>query len=190
MPIISRTSDGPADTGFNPADLGVTPAPAQTYVYYGVGELPSFDWVGADEVRGVAFVDRSGKRGVVFIGDVHVGETWYDNGNFPPDSPHGKHDPCSQSHGTHAAEGHIAHVWLYDPQDFVAVRQGTETPSSLRAYAETNLTDGAFAATPCDAVGGAAYDTATGRLYVSQLGADSDPNGYVPDPLIHVYQLP
>ncbi|HUE69823.1 MAG TPA: fibronectin type III domain-containing protein, partial [Pirellulaceae bacterium] len=74
-------------------------------------------------------------------------------------------------------------VWAYSAHDLAAVKAGTKQPWEVQPYDiwELNL--------PYDGggiyIGGAAYDAASGRLYVSQQHADAW--GL---PLVHAFQLP
>jgi hypothetical protein len=180
--IIGRTSSGPALFGFDPKDLGPSPAPVRPYVYYPLphplGKIdarnPYFN--GNTEIRGVFFVP--GTPTVVFFGAHGTGDVGYGQ-------PEPFNDPHRGSKGWHSVNGEYAYqVWAYDVRDFVAVKDGAKKPWEVKP---TEVRTFEF---PVDNaakhLGGVAFDPAAGRLYVSQLWA----GGGDALPLIHVFQVP
>ena len=87
------------------------------------------------------------------------------------------HDPADNSKGTHAYP-YESHVWAYDANDLVAVKNGQKQSWEVRPYATWKL-DSSFVD-----VQGVGYDPATQRIYVS--AACEDTNCL---PLIKVYQI-
>jgi len=179
--IIGRTSSGPALFGFDPADLGATPASVKPFVYYPLkNPLGAIDarnpyFNGNTEIKAVIFVP--GTRTVLFFGDHGTGDVGYGQ-------PEQFNDPHRGSKGWHSVNGHYAYqVWAYDIDDFVAVKYGVKKPWEIKP-SQVKTFD--FPVDhPAKHLGGAAVDPATGRLYVSQLwtgGGDSLP-------LIHVFQM-
>ncbi|HYL81934.1 MAG TPA: hypothetical protein VEU07_14040, partial [Candidatus Acidoferrum sp.] len=89
IPIISRTSYGPAVFAFDPANLGVTnPAPAKPLVYYPQSN-PLADYAatsvlfnGATAITGVVF--PGGTRSVLFFGRQGQGPFCYGPGTADP----------------------------------------------------------------------------------------------------------
>jgi hypothetical protein len=181
LSIIGRTSSGPALFGFDPARLGAIPAPATPYVNYplsnplGVIDQANPYFNGNTEIKGVVFAP--GTRSVLFFGSHGIGAVGYGE-------PHEFNDPHRGGKGWHSVNGNYAYqVWAYDVNDLIAVRNGQKQPWEIRPYEVWNfdlpLPDGA------KHIGGAAFDAATGRLYVSQQHTGPDET-----PVIHVFQLP
>jgi hypothetical protein len=178
--IIGRTSSGPALFGFDPTELGSTPAPVKPYVFYPLkNPLAKIDarnpyFNGNTEIKGVVFVP--GTRSVLFFGSHGTGDVGYGQ-------PEQFNDPNRGSKGWHSVNGEYAYqVWAYDVDDFVAVKYGVKKPWEIKP-SQVKTFD--FPVNhPAKRLGGVAIDPATGRLYVSQLwtgGGDSLP-------LIHVFQ--
>ena len=163
LAIIGRTSFGPAVTVFDPAQVGSQdPVPAEALLYY-PQEHPLAAWDatgpffnGSTEIVGAAF--PPGSRSVLFFGRHGVGEFCYGTGEECD-------DPIDDSKGTHAYP-YIHQVWAYDTLDLLAVRNGELEPWDLRPYAIWQLgeMDNAGGAT----IAGAAYDPASGRLYLTE----------------------
>jgi hypothetical protein len=180
--IIARTSSGPALFGFDPKDLGPSPAPVRPYVYYPLahplGKIdarnPYFN--GNTEVRGVFFVP--GTPTVLFFGAHGTGDVGYGE-------PEAFNDPYRGGKGWHSVNGEYAYqVWAYDIRDFVAVRNGAKRPWEVKP---TEVRALEFPIdNPSKRLGGVAFDPATGRLFVSQMLA----GGGDALPLIHVFQVP
>jgi hypothetical protein len=194
IPIISRTSYGPAVFAFDPATLGVTvPAPAKPLVYYPQSN-PLADYAatsilfnGATAITGVVF--PSGTRSVLFFGRQGQGPFCYGPGTSDQSlagtpAPGGVdnycYDPTDNSKGTHSYP-YAYQVWGYDANDLASVAAGQKAPYSIRPYATWTLN--LPFASGADMVGGTAWDPATRRLYlVAKYGDDILP-------LVHVYQI-
>jgi hypothetical protein len=169
IPIVSRTSYGPAVFGFDPAALGPSgPAAAGPLVYY-PSEHPLSAWDstgplfnGSTEVRGLVF--PVGTRSVLFFGRHGTGTFCYGIGSECG-------DPVDDSHGTHAYP-YAYQVWAYDALELRAVHRGEVEPWAVAPYAtwEPVLPFGEDSAH----LNGAAYDPATGRLWLSQAFGDGD----------------
>lgn len=181
IPIIGRTSAGPAAFGFDPEQLGaVDPVPTVPCLYYSIVSTSTPDrslpgWLTTDWANGCAFIGDT----VLFVGTRGTGPYWYGE---PGAGPNGTTDPCRTGKGPHAPPYRTT-VWLYDAHDFAAVVRGDMKPWHLRPYERFELPIGG----DCASIGGCAYDAATGRLYVSQLGGER--LGYDPFPVIHVYEI-
>lgn len=180
IPIISRTSLGPAAFVFDPAALGrATPVPATPVVGYPIDHsLDGLAWDatspffnGASEVKGVVLPE--GTRSVLFFGRHGAGRFCYGTGAEC-------NDPVDRYKGTHAYP-YKYQVWAYDVDDLAAVKAGRRPPWGIRPYAMWNFElpfqDGA------NRLGGAAYDAATGRVFLSQARGDDSL------PVIHVFSL-
>lgn len=191
--IVGRTSYGPALFTFDPAEIGVkSPVPATPLVYY-PGETPLGAWDGSNpyfngssEVRGVVMPE--GTRSVLFFGRHGVGPFCYGAGTANqslagtkmPDGVKYCHDPEDNSKGTHGYP-YAYYVWAYDALDLAAAKSGHKRPWQLKPYAVWKL-DFPFRAWSTH-LNGAAYDAATGRIFVSQGFADTS------KPLIHVFTV-
>jgi hypothetical protein len=167
LAVIGRTSSGPAAFGFDPKDLGKSPAPLQNFVYYPLknplGKIDTKNpyYNGMTTIRGAVFPPDS--RSVLFLGT-------HNNGN-----------PMYKPGGWVLLDGRsFFQVWAYDAKSFLAVRKGA-APWKVQPYAVWELP--LPITTPNMILGGAALDPATRRLFVSQQFGDGD------KPLIHVFNL-
>ena len=160
------------------------------------------------QVRGVVFVP--GTRSVLFFGRQGLGDFCYGagtldkslNGQPVPGEPdvvycYDPADPMGK--GTHGWP-YAHYVWAYDATDFLNVGfgPGQTLPWDVRPYAVWTLNlkfDGPFGTEQLDAtntfiggdsenrqLGGATYDPATDRIYVSQMFGDGQA------PVIYVFK--
>jgi hypothetical protein len=180
IPIISRTSYGPSVSVFNPGDVGVAdPVPATRVLGYPAGHASLGQWDstgqlfnGSTQVTGVVFPE--GTRSVLFFGRRGVGPFCYGPGTSDPSlagtpaPPSGVdpycYDPTAGSKGTHSYP-YVQFVWAYDANDLAAVKAGTKNQWDVLPYATWTF-DTPFE-NPQQAINGAAYDPATGRVFVS-----------------------
>jgi len=197
IPIISRTSFGPAAFAFDPAKLGTTTAtPDAPLVYYPQAHPTLGAWNaswspgkgiyfgGGTTVRGLVFPE--GTRSVLFFGTQGVGPFCYGEGvadkslagKPTPDGTTYCYDPDASSKGTHAYP-YEPQVWAYDASELAAVHAGRLRPWQVKPYATWRLRM-PFSSS---SIGGAAYDPSRGLIYVSQQGADG------PAPVIEVYRI-
>jgi hypothetical protein len=192
LPIISRTSFGPALFAIEPARLGgATPLPAAPLLYYpqahplAAGDTTSTLFNLATEIRGVVF--HEGTRSVLFFGRQGLGTYCYGPGTADPKQAGQPadgnvdrwcFDPSSESKGTHAYP-YRYYVWAYDANDLAAVKAGRLRPWEPRPYATWPL-DLPFSSEGHAELNGAAYDPESGRIFVSQAYGDGE------RPLIHV----
>jgi hypothetical protein len=197
IPIISRTSFGPAAFAFDPANLGRRhPVPDAALVYYPQEhpKLGSWDaswnprrgilFGGGTKIRGVVF--PRGTRSILFVGTQGIGRFCYGEGTSDPSlafkpTPDGTiwcYDPDDSSKGTHAYP-YVPEVWAYDASSLVAVRRGRRRPWQVRPYATWRLR------LPFGSpqIGGAAYDPGRGLIFISQQYGDDT------QPLIHVFRI-
>jgi hypothetical protein len=197
IPIISRTSFGPAAFAFDPRKLGVVrPVPARPLVYYPAQHPTIGAWDGTwNPAKGVFFgggttlrgvVFPRGSRSVLFFGTQGTGTFCYGEGTDQPGlagspTPDGStwcYDPDGSSKGTHAYP-YVAEVWAYDAAQLRAVRRGRKRPWQVKPYATWRLR------LPFGSgqIGGAAYDSARRLVYVSQqYGSGSEP-------VMHVFKV-
>jgi hypothetical protein len=176
LPIISRTSYGPAVSVFNPDDVGSLDLVPATPILYYPGEHPLAEWDstgtyfnGSTNIVGIAF--PSGTRSVLFIGRQGIGEFCYGTGEEC-------NDPVDDSKGTHAYP-YVHQVWAYDALDLVAVKDGEREPWDVLPYDLWVLDemDSEGSAT----IAGATYDPIGGRIYITER--------YGEDPAVHVFQI-
>lgn len=193
IPGPYRTSSGPAAFAFDPAKL--TPTGAIALLYYPLehstigkwgdgGNTPLYS--GADTVRGIVF--PAGTSSVLFFGK--HGQTYCYGPGTADQSKAGTpatdigdtadkwcYDPADSSKGNHGYP-YQSMVWAYDAHDLAAVKAGTKAPWEIVPYA-------AFALPNIGKeIGGAAYDPATGRIYVSEMIVDANAN-----PVVHVLHV-
>ena len=186
IPIISRTSFGPAAFTLDPADLGRRRhAPDHPLVFYPQQHPTLGAWNatwnprrgrvfgGGTQIRGAAF--PTGSRSIMFFGTQGIGRFCYGEGTtdrslaFKP-TPDGTiwcYDPADSSKGTHAYP-YVPEVWAYDAAALAQVRGGRRRPWQVRPYATWRLR------LPYGSpdIGGAAYDPVHSLIYVSQQYVD------------------
>ena len=197
IPIISRTSFGPAAFAFDPAKLGVPGSVPTTPLLYYPQDHPAIGaWDATwDPAKGVLFngsttirgaVFPRGARSVLFVGTQGIGPFCYGEGTSQQDlagspTPDGStwcYDPEDSSKGTHAYP-YVPEVWAYDAADLRAVRKGRRQPWDVRPY-ETWTLDLPFGS---DRIGGATYAPKEGLIYVSQQYGDGA------EPVIHAFKV-
>jgi hypothetical protein len=172
IPIISRTSYGPAVFAFNPNDVGVrNPVPATPLLYYpsahplDAWEATSSLFNGTTNIGGLVFPE--GTRTVLFVGSQGTGKFCYGSTCFP-----------GATQGPNAAP-YITQVWAYDARDLAAVKTGSKKPWDVRPYATWEIV---FPGpNRSKRVKGATYDPKTGRIFLIQDGEEA--------PLVHVYNV-
>ena len=186
LSIISRTSLGPAASVFNPSDVGVkNPVPATPVVYYDINHptLGACDTSYAQyfncstQIRGLVF--PGGTRSVLFWGSQGTGAWCYGTGGS---SGGDCYDPANSYKGGHAYP-YVYQVWAYDANDLLAVKKGQKNPWDIRPYAVWNYNLPFENPSDLHDVGGAAYDPATQKIYVSQMCEDGC------NPIIHVFKV-
>jgi len=193
LPVISRTSYGPAAFVIDPTELGlVDPLPATAVVSYPSAHPmtspdptnPLFNF--ATEIKGLVFPD--GTRSVLFFGRHGTGAYCYGPGTADPtlagqpaDGGIDKwcYDLNSSAKGSHAWP-YEYYVWAYDANDLFAVKSGVKQSWEVMPYATWPFT----LPFPGDShVLGATYDPAAKRIFVSQAFGDGEL------PLIHVFTV-
>jgi hypothetical protein len=197
IPIVTRTSWGPAALAFDPARIGQAAVPASPLVYYS-GEHPTLGaWSGSNptygatiQIGGMAII--AGTRTAIFAGRNGIGPYCYGNGTSTqslhgtvgPDGAHWCYDPTSGDKGQHAYP-YRYQFWAYDLNDFAAVKAGQKQPWEVTPYGVWPFD----LPTPEAGVklGGIAYDAERQMLYLSQMGADKD--GYASRPIVHAMQI-
>ncbi|MEO8259163.1 MAG: hypothetical protein ABI868_17590 [Acidobacteriota bacterium] len=178
IPIVTRTSYGPALFAIKPADLGVrNPAPAVPLVYYPSDhfvndwDVKSGFWNGSTEIGGVVIPENT--RSALFFGRQGLGPFCYGEGAACG-------DPTDPYKGTHAYP-YAYYVWAYDLTDLAAVKAGQKRPWDVRPYAVWPLILPFGIANAH--LRGATYDRSTGRIFVTQAFGDES------QPLVHVFRI-
>lgn len=178
IPIVSRTSYGPAASVFDPADLGQKqPAPATPLVYY-TSQHPLGEWGktgtlfnGSTAMAGLVL--PKGSRSLLFFGRQGTGAFCYGTGQDC-------NDPTDSSKGNHAYP-YIHQVWAYDLDDLLAVKQGTKKPWEVKPYQTWELK--LPFSSGSRVLQSVAYDPASQRIFIAQRNTDGD------RPLIHVLKV-
>lgn len=172
--IISRTSYGPCVQAWTPpASAPVGSIPATPLVYYpGANPLAQWDatsplFNGATHIEGVIFPENT--RSVLFFGRQGTGTWCY--GGTTGDGSGQCVDPEDSSKGTHAYP-YRYQVWAYDALDLLAVKMGKVKPWAVQPYAVWPLALGG--PVKQTDLRGAAYDPATGRIFLSKAFGDGD----------------
>ena len=193
IPVIGRTSSGPAAVTIDPGQLGLTaPLPVTPQVFYplayptlGTFYTDSAYFNGSSEVKGLVF--PSGTRSLLFFGRHGLGPFCYGEGTSDPTlaglaTPDGSiycYDPTSIYKGTHGYP-YAYYVWAYDASQLAGVAGGN--PWNPTPYAVWSLT---LPFGIADAhILGATYDAASGRIFLSE--AKGDVNAL---PVIHVFSV-
>lgn len=198
VPIVSRTSWGPAAFAWDPADLARrAPVTATPLVYYDSEHQTLGPWNGSNptyggtiQMGGLALIDRT--RTALFVGRNGTGPFCYGEGTADqalanrtaPDGEKYCYDPAYSVKGQHAYP-YRYQMWAYDLADWASVRAGAKEPWEVKPYGvwpfELPFPE------PGTRIGGVAYDPATRRLFVSQFEADRD--GYSYRALVHVFEV-
>jgi hypothetical protein len=197
IPIISRTSFGPAAFTFDPAALGRGRVAADHPLVYYPQQHPTLGawdatwnprrgivFGGGTKIRGVVF--PNGTRSVLFFGTQGIGKFCYGEGTSNPSlafkpTPDGTiwcYDPADSSKGTHAYP-YVPEVWAYDANQLLAIRQGRKRPWQVHPYATWRMRLPFGSAQ----IGGAAYDPNHGLIFISQQYGNGT------DPVIHVFKV-
>jgi hypothetical protein len=202
IPVISRTSSGPAASVFNPADIGVkNPVPATPVVGYPHSDSGSMLTLGTVESNGTLWnstqwmggmVFPNGTRSILFFaGRKAKGQFCYGPGTtdqslhmttYPgaPLSEKWCYDPVNLDKGTHGYP--YAHfVYAYDANDLVAAKNGQKAIWQVVPYATWEFDLPLQYAQRV--IRGVGYDPVTKRVFLAAENGDGD------NPLIHVLEV-
>lgn len=194
IPIISRTSHGPAAFVFDPADFGKSdPVPATPLVHYPADHaLSPWDQTseyfnGATAIAGAVL--PKGTRSLLFFGRQGAGEFCYGHGVVDESAKNAYEsstgdvaciDPSDENKGNHAYP-YRYQIWAYDVAHLAAVKSGTQQAWDAKPYKIWELT--IPFANNHRLLGGVAYDAIANRIFISQFNSDED------RPLIHVFTI-
>lgn len=197
IPIVGRTSWGPAAFAFDPTQVGQAVVGAAPLLYY-TGVHPTLgSWDASNPIYGATMTLGGltiipGTRTALYFGANGIGPNCYGNGTGQeslhgtkgPDGSTWCYDPTTSDKGSHAYPYHYQ-MWAYDLNDFAAVKAGLKQPWEVVPYGVWPFE----LPTPEARVrlGGVAYDAARQTLYISQLYAD--PDGYASRPVIHALHV-
>jgi hypothetical protein len=203
IPIIGRTSVGPSAFAMDAGAYGTATTPATPLLYYTVDHQTLGSWSNSSvpnpifnqstTVRGMIL--PQGTRTLLFFGGTGMGIPCYGEGTndqsldrqpLPGGGGNYCYDPAISAKGTHAYP-YSYYVWAYDVNDLVAVKNGDKQPWELTPYAHWPLRLPIADPAQLNQLGGATYDPATGRIYVSQIGGESAGFGRLP--VVHVFQI-
>ena len=142
VPIVSRTSFGPAAFAIDPARIGQPVVPAIPLLYY-PGDHPTLGpWNGSNPTYGATtliggMVIVPGTRTLLFFGSNGIGPHCYGEGtqNKAAHNPAKEicYDPTSADKGSHAYP-YQYQVWAYDLNDLAAVKEGRTQPWDVKPY--------------------------------------------------------
>jgi hypothetical protein len=186
VPIISRTSFGPAAFSWKTWDFPQEPIPATPLLYYTTDHSTLGAWDGSNPVWGNTteiggMVIPSGTRSLLYFGLNGTGTPCYGVGGATGECV----DPLSSSKGPHAYPYNYQ-VWAYDLNDLAAVKGGSKKPWDIKPYSVWTLEfPNSFISTY--GIGGVTYDSNDQIIYLSQNQADTD--GYSSRALIHAYKI-
>ena len=197
VPIVGRTSWGPAAFSFNPSQVGQSLVPATPLLYYDGAHPTLGTWDNSNPVYSASIqmggmVIVPGTRSALYFGTIGTGPNCYGNGTGNPAlvgtaGPDGEiycYDPTNSDKGSHQYP-YRYQIWAYDLNDLAAVKAATKHPWDVLPYGVWPF-DLPTQSTQIR-LGGVGYDATTRTLYVSQLAADQD--GYSYRPVIHALLL-
>lgn len=197
VPIVSRTSYGPAAFAFSADAIGQPHVAATPLLYYDSAHQTLGPWSGSNPtygatttINGLALIN--GTRTAIYIGRNGTGPYCYGNGTGNPDlvgtiGPDGSaycYDPVNSAKAPHAPP-YVVQAWLYDLEDFAAVQAGQRQPWALQPYAVFPLH---LPTPPSPDMGGVVYDAERRILYTTQLSADKDSVASA-RPLVHAFRV-
>ena len=197
IPIVTRTSVGPAAFAFDPVKIGQPTVSATPLVYYTWTRPPSDrgrarirpmerprDSGGNDHRR---YAHRCCTSEATVLAPHCYGDGTANkslDGTKSTDGAHVCYDPTNNSKGSHAYP-YRSQIWAYDLNELAAVKDGRKKPWQVVPYGVWPLT--LPTTEPSMRLGGVGYDAERQIIYVSQLGAD--PDGYASRPVMHAFQV-
>lgn len=192
IPIVSRTSYGPAAFAFDPAAVGLPRVNATPLLYYTENHKTLGPWEGSNEnygstarIGGLAII--AGTRTALFVGSIGLGAFCYGDGVSDPAKADGVtvcYDPTDSNKGPHSYP-YRYQVWAYDLNEWAAVKAKSKQPWDVRPYAVWPLK---FPTTADQLIiGGVAYDAQRQVLYISQRHGNR--GEFSSGPVIHAFTV-
>jgi hypothetical protein len=185
VPIVTRTSFGPAAYVFDPAQVGQMAVTATPLVYYPSDHPNLGPWSGSNptyggttEMGGMVIVP--GTRTLLFFGSNGIGPNCYGDGTKNPASagPNNTepcYDPTMTDKGSHAYP-YKYQIWAYDLAELVAVKEGKTQPWDVKPYGvwpiDLPIMHGFQVRFSSPAI-----DPKTRRIYVAQYKGEIAPDG-------------
>jgi hypothetical protein len=192
VPIIGRLSVGPSAFVFDPADvIGSSAAPgnvATTAVLDFSLAKPLHDDLSNDTGKNDIWTHLSratfgfiapGTRSYVTLGSSGGHKT----GVCYKCTPTGASQACG-GYCANDSSDYANYYWLWDVNDLVKAKKGELAPSAVRPHAH-----GEFPTPFSGEIGGGSFDPASGLLYLTLQGADTDQGQYANPPVIVAYQI-
>lgn len=185
MPIISRTSLGPAASVVDPARIGQPVVPAIPLLYYDGTHATLGPWNGSNPTFGGTTqigggVIVPGARTMLFLGSNGMGPHCYGDGTDDKAAADRSltdelcWDTTDHNKGSHAPP-YRYQIWAYDLNDLAAVKAGRKKPWEPKPYGvwPLNLPVNHHCQVQINSV---AIDPATGRILFAQLKGESTPD--------------
>jgi hypothetical protein len=189
VPIVTRTSFGPAVFAFDPTQIGQPIVSAQPLVYYPSNHPTLGPWSGSNPTYGGTTlmggaVIVPGTRSLLFFGSNGNGPNCYGDGTANPADTSKCFDPTDSAKGSHAYP-YKYQVWAYDLNDLAAVKAGTKQPWDVKPYGVWPI-DLPINHKLQVRFSSVAIDPSTGRIYAAQYKGEVSPDGGGP-PIIWAF---
>jgi hypothetical protein len=178
-------SKGPTLYAIAPWSYGNAPSDGTVMSYTRLLEYPSGasglptnfpSYAPKDTWRDAVWLKAGTQHAVLFVGMKGTGSC-YGEGSACG-------DPCDSSKGYHSYPYSPRFIW-YDVDELAQVAQGKRTPDGVVPYSDWTPTSTTWKTDSCSkGYGGIAYDTASQRIYVVELYADSEDA-----PIVHVLHV-
>lgn len=198
VPIVTRTSWGPAAFAFDPSKVGEAAVGASPLLYYTDAHPTLGTWNNSNPTYGATITMGGlavipGTRTALYFGTNGLGTHCYGTGTSNQSLHLTKssdgilycYDPTNADQGSHAYP-YRYQIWAYDLNEFAEVKAGRKQPWEVVPYGVWPFE----LPTPSVStvkLGNVSYDAAQRILYVSQLQADKD--GYSHRAVIHALHV-
>lgn len=193
IPIISRTSVGPSAFVFNPLDIVgrqsvSTPVQTSALLDFNLAHPLHKDLSNKSRQNDLWNHLSRAIYGIIVPGTRTYATFGHSGGNesgvgYKIVQDNGKR---SGGYSSYASGDNYPYCWLWDVNDLVRVKRGEMEPHDVRPYQY-----GVFK-TPFNslshALGGGTFDAATGRIYLTILGADRTQGRYSNPPVVMAYK--
>lgn len=190
IPIIGRTSVGPSAFVFDPQDVGRTsPISTTRLLDFSLNHPLHADLENSSGANKLWTHLSRVTYGVIVPGTRTYLTLGYSGGHES-----GVCYKCTQDNGVECggycapqADDYYHFYWLWDVNDLVAVKNGEKQPHEVRPYASGEFVS-PFAGDEAQ-LGGASFDPATGRLYITAQKADRAQGEFANPPVVMVYKV-